>query len=610
MKKRLIFSLVAMSLIPILASCNSGKGGNTSNINSITNNTSTNSEEGNYNIKDIDVYRKNNVVDKKINIRFYTENPNVPYIGIKEYFKEFYNTEFNVTKEDNFYNFKKNNEPYIKIDTKNEIIEIKGLDDLSRHPDFVSSSSKTFLKLDSVKKNNSQFKIIDLNNYDILTYGSNNDAYVPITLLGNMCGGMQGYNVAYNGKSLYVMDFYGQLEEEIRNEEYYSNYYEILLKKNDRFEDLAKYNYNQLCFTFDNLRGYTSQLVFKDHNLQTIGLNAILETYYPDIKKMLLSTNKEDYEKGLLLLFVGLFDGGHTGMISKNPPDLKYYEEFKKDPRFKELVEKAMSAEEGRMALKNKIYNAKQNAFNTDYASYKFAYFYNEEYKTAFIQFDRFVVDARRWDEYYKGNKDKLSELENPGYQYDTYAFVRKSLYDAKAAGAENVIFDFTSNGGGDIDAVMGVLGLINGAKASQYASDIVDKTRIISNYSVDINLDGKFDEEDVKEAKSFNFKIAGLTTKVAFSSGNYLPSLMKSKGFKMLGEKSGGGTCGVSRESTADGFLYLRSGFLNLTDEFGNNLDDGVDVDYSLVSKNGEGYYDLSKLYDAKIISEYLKKI
>jgi protein involved in sex pheromone biosynthesis len=43
MKKRLIFSLVAMSLIPILASCNSGKGGNTSNINSITNNTSTNS---------------------------------------------------------------------------------------------------------------------------------------------------------------------------------------------------------------------------------------------------------------------------------------------------------------------------------------------------------------------------------------------------------------------------------------------------------------------------------------------------------------------------------------------------------------------------------------
>ena len=573
--------------------------------------TSCSIEEGKYNIKSIDIYRKSNTVDKKIDIRFYNDNPNVPYIGVKEYFKEFYNTDLSINKNKNVFEFKKGEESYIKIDTINELLEIKGVMDLSNHPDKHTNNEKKYFKLDSKVETTKQYKAIDLNNYNILTYGSNNDVYMPVGLLSNLYGGIYGYTISYNGKSLYVLDQYGELGDGTpRNDSYYADtYYEILSSKENRYEDLAKYNYNQLCFTFDNLRGYTSQLVIGDHNLQTIGLNSVLESYYPDIKKLLLSTTRSDYDKGIMLLLGSLYDGGHTGLLSKNPPNFEYYSELKEDSRFKDLVNKFMAKDQLKSKNKEAYTNAKTVSLGTDYASSTFGYHFDNTHKVAYIAFDRFVVDTKRWDQYYNGDKSKLEEMEVSHYGYDTYAFVRKSLYDAKKDGAQTVVFDFTTNGGGDIDAVMGVMGLINQAKASQTYSNIVDKSRTISKYSIDINLDGKFDDEDVKEAKAFDFKVVGLTSPVAFSSGNYMPSLMKSLGFKILGDKSGGGACAITRETTADGYLYARSGYYVLCDEKGNEVDSGVSVDYSLVTTKNDGSLDLSKVYDSKTISEYLNK-
>ena len=594
MKKGLILTTLFASLIVLsLSSCG-------------------NSEEGKYEIKDIDIYRKNDSVDKKIGIRFYSDNPNVPYIGIKEYFKEFYNTDLTISKEDSFYNIKKNNETCIKIDPKNELLEIQSLYEFGKHPDYHSNNEKTYLKLDSTKTTNKTFKAINLNDYSILTYSSKNDVYVPVALLGNLYGGINGYNVAYNGKSLYVIDAYGELTEGVdRTDEYYADtYYNILTDNNKRFEDLVKYNYNQLCFTFDNLRGYTSQLLFGDHNLQTIGLNSLLETYHPEVKKLLLSTEKSDYEKGIMLLFGGLYDGGHTGLLSKNPPNTSYYQALRDDSKYKDLVNKFMGVEEKKLAKRQAFSDTKAIIFGVDYSSSKFGYHYDSTNKTAYIAFDTFVTDSKRWDQYYKGDKSKLQEMENKDNMYDTFAFVRKSLYDAKASGAKNVVLDLTTNGGGGIDAVMGVLGLINGAKAKETSSNTVDKTRSVKEYSIDINLDGKFDEEDVKEAKSFNFKIIGLTSSLAFSSGNYLPSLMSARGIKIIGEKSGGGSCCMIREATADGLLYARSGYSVLCDDYGNNVDFGVEVDYNLMKTNPDGSFNVSQFFDVKLVSEYMNNL
>ena len=594
-KKSFMFFGLALSL-GLLASCN-----NNSN------------EEGKYVVKDINIYRKKEAIDKKIGLRFYNDNPNVPYVGVKEYFKEFYNTDFTFDKDSNTYVFKKANKEYIKLNTKDDILEVVGLDELSIHPDFKSNTNKNFFQIDKKEKSKGQFKIVDLKNYDILTYSGEKDAYLPIGLLGCLYGGVEGYNVNYNGKDLYVFDLSGELSNGVtRDDEYYSDtYYTVLSSKDDRYEDLAKYNYNQLCFTFDNLRGYTTQLVFGDFNLQSIGLNGILETYYPDIKELLLSKKRSDYDKGIMLLFGGLYDGGHTGLLSKNPPVFSYYQELKDDPKFKDLVAKFMGRDEIKIKNREAYSNMKVITLGIDYSTYKFGYYYDSTYKTAFIHFDKFVVDNEKWDKYYKGDKDILKELEKGMDDcFDTYAYVRNSFYKAKSDGATNVVLDFTTNGGGYVEAVMGVLGLINKGKATHTATNIVDKSRYTDNYSIDINLDGKFDEADVEEAKKFDFKIVGLTSPVAFSSGNYLPAIMKSLGYKIIGDKSGGGNCALIKEATSDGYIYSRSGYLAVSDSLGNNIDSGVSVDYNLVSYKADGSLDLSKVYDVKTISEYMNKL
>lgn len=95
--------------------------------------------------------------------------------------------------------------------------------------------------------------------------------------------------------------------------------------------------------------------------------------------------------------------------------------------------------------------------------------------------------------------------------------------------------------------------------------------------------LDGQFDELDVQEANSFNFNIGVLTSKASFSCGNLLPSTLKGLGYKIMGEQSGGGSCAVSIETTADGICFVKSLYNCLSDAAGNNIDSGVAVDFAI---------------------------
>ena len=564
-----------------------------------------------YELKSINIYREKSKPSKTMPIRFYSKTPNVPYVGIKEFFKEFFNTELKSVDNNGYSIFSKGDKDYIKIDSNNSILGIKGLFELGHHPDFKENTDKTFLHLDSTKTTTPQYKMIDLNKYEIKTYSNNNDVYVPFGLLNNLYGGIEGYNVAYNGTDIYVLDHYGELNNgEERGEEYFSDtYYNDLAADKDRYQDFAKYTYNQLCFSFDNLRGYTTQLVFGDNNLVSLGLNSLLETYYPSIKNLLLSTKKVDYHKGLLLLFAGLYDGGHTGLISKEPPSFKYLNELKTINEYKPLIEKVLGFDQANVDRYKGFYDTKAVAFKDYYDSSVAKYKYNNEYKTAYISFDKFVIDTKLWDQYYKGDKSKLQQLEDGSELKDTYAFVRKSLYQAKADGAKNVVIDLTTNGGGSNSAMLGVFGLLNAAKAEDYHNNTVDSTRETKYYSVDINLDGKYDELDVEEAKSFNFNIVALTSLNSFSCGNLLPSLMKEKGYKILGEKSRGGSCSVSKEQTADGFIYNRSSYYCLCNSSGGNIDSGVEVDLNLVEITN-GTRNVSKFFDYKTICEYINSL
>ena len=164
---------------------------------SITSCNKTSNEEGKYEIKDVDFYQQKDKADRKIALRFYSDTPNVPYVGVKQYFKEFYKTDVVVEQDDYNYKFKRDN-AYIKLDAKNNIFSILNVDALGQHPDCKSSNTKTFLKDNGTVNTTIVPRTIDLNTYYINVYKSAGDAYMPFSLLSNIITATNLFTVNYN----------------------------------------------------------------------------------------------------------------------------------------------------------------------------------------------------------------------------------------------------------------------------------------------------------------------------------------------------------------------------------------------------------------------------
>ena len=256
---------------------------------------------------------------------------------------------------------------------------------------------------------------------------------------------------------------------------------------------------------------------------------------------------------------------------------------------YDEYMNRAQIKQIGNIAKATKT----QMGFEIDHST-GFYYKYDNTTKTALVGFDTFVIDYDAWNKFYDENKT----AEEAPVTSDTYAFIRKCFYKAKEDGAENLVLDLSSNGGGNSGALCGIFGLINKGKASLFMNIVLNKFRETENCLVDVNLDGKYDEDDITEANKFNFNYAVITTPIAFSCGNLLPSVLKEIGVKIVGQRSGGGSCAISVSTTPDGLLFVRSNDHNLSNAKGENIDSGVPLDYEIGIIDGNGNLDLSSLY------------
>jgi hypothetical protein len=159
----------------------------------------------------------------------------------------------------------------------------------------------------------------------------------------------------------------------------------------------------------------------------------------------------------------------------------------------------------------------------------------------------------------------------------------------------ENVVLDLSFNTGGDSDTAVFTLATFLG---DGYASvtDTLSGALATGVYNVDVNLDGKFDENDwgLKGKKRFC-----LISSNSFSCGNLVPNIFKnSHQVTLVGQTSGGGSCVVLPVTTVYGTFFQISGFSRLA--FTKNgsfydIDRGADPDIPLVFP--ESYYDREAL-------------
>ena len=530
-------------------------------------------------------------------LRYYKDTPNVPYISVDKYYKEFFRTELDIVRENNnTLRYSLPSGSYFAFDYTNDIFTSNDLVAFSDHPDFVSSTSKIFIQ-DKLNTTKSQPEIgtINLAKYSINVYFDDEDVYAPLTLLSSFSGSVAVYNIAYNGEEIFILDWYEMMGEQTTPDSY-SNYY---TKIDDLTEarpvDLANYVYNELCMSFDSYRGYTKQMVFGDELFQTLGLDGLLEQHHPKIKQYLLSTDKEQYYQGLEALFTGLYDGGHTYL----PSGSNAYERSKsKASRVSEFT-----------TLFNKVNNIQNKKAYAYYSFYydrpiggrSYYYYHPEGNPTAYIGFPQFHVDYEGWDDYYKG----LGPAPTNG---DSFGYVLSCFKKAKQEGVKNIVLDICSNGGGDTYANIGLLSLLNGGVGFDCSKDTFNKYDMVDEYIVDINLDGKYDEQDKEAAKSFDFNIGILTSYYSFSCANFFPACAKELGIKILGQKSGGGSCSICSQTTADGIPFIRSNFVMCSNRAGDNIDGGVPVDYPIEYGNASAlFYDISPFYNVEEIGNYL---
>ena len=400
---------------------------------------------------------------------------------------------------------------------------------------------------------------------------------------------------------MYVFDYGGQLGLKTSPSYFGDSYYSQLSNIDEsRSQDVIDYTYNELCFTFDNLRGKTQQLYMGDENLLSLGLDGVLTRDYPKIKEYLLSSNKQNFYEGYNALFLALYDGGHTVNIASGSFDAFSNAVSRKSEQvFINLTEGVSARANASESTRASFFTTKLTKVGVQGNYYK----YDSENSIAYIGFDKFVVDYQGWDDFYNGKGEVPVET-------DTYAFIRDKVYKAKTDGARNLVLDLTTNGGGSSYALEGILGLFNEGKAYIRMQNTFNDYVVKENHLIDINLDGKWNEDDETEASKFDFNVGVLTSNYAFSCGNLLPFNMKELGYKILGEKTGGGSCAVSYQVTEEGLPFVHSSYYCLVDANGNNIDGGVDVDLSIEKtplSETSSLYDCSKFYNFASISEYL---
>ena len=125
----------------------------------------------------------------------------------------------------------------------------------------------------------------------------------PGSSLSDIYSSVDGNHVLFNGDRIMLADF------EKKPAEIDKAFFQKPYDMTERPADLAAYSYGELCFAIDYFYGRPGRKPAIDKDIETKGLDQMLGE---EVRKLLKSTNMDEYVFGLVCLAAQLSDGGHT----------------------------------------------------------------------------------------------------------------------------------------------------------------------------------------------------------------------------------------------------------------------------------------------------------
>lgn len=567
-----------------------------------------------YEDREVHYYMKSMNEDHTVTLRFYSDMKNVPYIEAGEFYETFIayrapRCYLNYSKNGNIYTLYNPWGSTLTVNVATDELSTYNLSDFTYLPYYalVASSGEReefypFLKTIEQDEDDSGTRetVIDLSRYSIdIRESGRGELWFPLATIANLFADTQNYYVLYNGDAIYVMDLAYQVLPESAyeaNDRYYSPI------KRLRPKDLIEFTYNELCFTIDTFYGYPESALIAEDLRKTGGLDAYLEDYCPDIKKLLMSEKLTDYLSGMAALFYGpMFDGGHTVFNDFMWLDAEGYnavvdalwdsaDKYGVDIYRKYTVwDNVRAAREAAAASGDAVFESIGTAYYFEYGD------------TALFSFDSFGVDYVQWNEYYDGEREDIPTDEDNLGQFVTA--LRKAAENPEI---KYFVVDISANGGGETSSLAGMLPFLIG-KTGLTVKDMMTGAVYSESYTVDTDFDGVFDTE--KDNRKADFRFALMTSCSSFSCSNLMASMMKDNGVPVIGEQSGGGTCAIESNPTPEGFSFYISSRDKLVNTAGESIDQGIPVDIPLPVLGDESSPDYSEFYDLSVISRLLNE-
>ena len=555
------------------------------------------------------------VVDPKnkslgtVMLRFYNDMPSVAYISMSHFQEMIYpGTTIQVQKVGNGKYALSNPFGTAEVDTKTDIFTSSNYEAFTNMMGMVQQGMPNttydalpIIRWKSLVASPQQVNVtLDYGKYGIDIREDGTNVYFPFATISDLY--VDGY--------MHMADFNGQTVMVAPNGAYslddgYPAFLITPLLKKTRTKDMVDYSYKNLCFTLTNFFGYPGRTLL-EKSMKEKGLDQSLQDYGKAgqmTRELLKSKDMYDFFSGTATLGCLLYDGGHTytDLTVINEIESSFMQKLKpiKEATLEEFYGYCpeylpiKQAKEDIRALKKELDSLRVEKIGKGVRYVKVG-------NTAYCHFDSYLCDDSGWRKFYKGEGPKPTIDQYPN---DWLVILVDALEKAQNdPEVKNFILDTSTNGGGSTDVVTFITSIFAN-KPELYYENVLTGQKMISSYEVDRNLDGKFDEKD-KDVK-LNMNIGVLISSYSFSCGNLLPAMLKDYGICLLGMKSGGGSCCVLYNPSADGFGYRYSTHrTRLNNTKGQNIDGGIEPDYQL---KADEFFDIAKV--GKLIEQFYKK-